>query len=189
MDERPPLPVRCSITDLPPEIIRGILSKLADLESLLSTIQSCRCLYQVFAQNDGGRAVIESIFSRILLLESAPEKICNAITIALHHKCVPHVAANSLFWRGWGFFKDRILEMPESDVSWAYAVLCLSQKHQRLLTDIANGRRLTEQCTPSAKHYKRDRHSEIERIKPPFDRILLGRLFKKLIRMERRGPC
>jgi hypothetical protein len=184
MDECPPLPMRCSITNLPPEIILGILSKLADLESLLSTIQSCRYLYQIFKnQNDGGRAVIESIFSRILLLESAPEKICNAITFALHHECVPHVAANSLFWQGWGFFKDGIPEMPKSDVSWAYAVLCLPQSDQRLLIDIANGRRLTQRSTPSAKHYKRNTNSEIEIIKPPFDLILLGRLLKEPMRI------
>lgn len=184
MHECPPRPVRRNITNLPPEIIVDILSKLADLDSLLSTIQSCRYLYRSFKdQYDGGRAVIESIFARILLLEPTPEKVCNAITFAVHHNCVPYVAANSLFWRAWNFFRDRIPEMPDSDVSWSYAVICLPPDAQRLLVDIANGRRLTERSSLSAKNYKSHRQSKTERIKPLFDLILLGRIFMKLTLM------
>jgi hypothetical protein len=107
MHECLPQPVRRNITNLPPKIILDILSKLADLESLLSTILSYRYLYWSFKdQYNGGRAVIESIFVRILLLEPTPEKVCNAITFAVHHNCVPYVAANSLFWRGWNLFRD-----------------------------------------------------------------------------------
>jgi hypothetical protein len=101
MDDCPPRPVRWSITNLPPEIILDILSNLADLESFLSIILSCWYLYQVFKdQNAGDRAVIELIFSRILLLEPTLEKVCNAIIFAVHHDCVPGVAAKCLFW--WG---------------------------------------------------------------------------------------
>jgi hypothetical protein len=180
MDDCPPRPVRRSITNLPPEIILDILSNLADLESFLSTILSCRYLYQVFKdQNAGGRAVIESIFSRILLLEPTPEKVCNAITFAVHHDCVPGVAAKCLFWRGWDFFKDRIFEMPESDVSWSYAVISLPPSYQCFLINTLNGTRPTEQSKP-VKTYKRDRNSKTEKITSPFDLILLGRLFKAL---------
>jgi hypothetical protein len=131
-------------------------------------------------QNDGGRAIIESIFSRILLLEPTPEKLCNAVTFAVHHEFVPDAVANTLFWQGWNFFKDRITEMPESDVSWSYAVIALPPSNQRFLINIANGRRPSEWSTPSAKNYRRKRHSKIEEIKSPFDLMLLGRLLKAL---------